>query len=108
VLKKNPRRPPAPAPSLAGAHFMRSRGFRSKVVWLVEQEIAALEEFCRDHRHAPPREVLGLVGRTGMTYQGLMRSVLVGYLKAKGYLPKTYKPAPQGALPRVKSGRRTS
>ena len=77
------------------------------MVWLVDQEIAALEEFCRDHRHAPPRETLGLTGRTGMTYQGLMRSVLVGYLKAKGYLPKTYRPAPHGAaLPRGKPGRR--
>jgi hypothetical protein len=107
VPKKKPRRPPAPPPPLAGAHFMRSRGFRSKVVWLVAQEIAALEEYCRDHRFAPPRELLGLSGRTGLTYQGVMRTVLVGYLKTKGYLPKTYTPAPQGApLPRGKAGRR--
>jgi hypothetical protein len=87
---------------------MRSRGFRSKVVWLVGEEIAALEEFCRDHRQEPPPEVLGLVGRTGMTYQSLMRGVLVTYLKAKGYLPRAYKPAPQGApTSRPKPGRRS-
>lgn len=85
---------------------MRSRGFRSKAVWLVEEEVEALEAFCRDHRQAPPPEVLGLVGRTGMTYQGLMRGVLVSYLKAKGYLPRIYKPPPQGALPRNKTARR--
>ena len=85
---------------------MRSRGFRSKVVWLVDQEIAALEEFCRDHRFAAPRELLGLAGRTGLTYQGVMRTVLVGYLKSKGYLPKNYKPGPQGAPPSRKPGRR--
>ena len=71
------------------------------------QEIAALEEYCRDHRFDPPRELLGLSGRTGLTYQGVMRTVLVGYLKSKGYLPKTCKPAPQGApLPPRKLGRR--
>lgn len=97
---------PLPVPGLAGAHFLRSRGFRSKAIWLVDEEIAALEEFCRDHRQSPPPEVQGLVGRAGMTYQGLMRGVLVSYLKAKGYLPRAYKPAPQGALPRRKQGRR--
>jgi hypothetical protein len=56
-----------------------------------------------DHRQSPPPEALGLAG---MTYQGLMRGVLVSYLKAKGYLPRSYRPAPQGALPRPKRGRR--
>jgi hypothetical protein len=97
---------PAPTPPLAGAHFMRSRGFRSKAVWLVDLEIAALEQFCRDHRQEPPPEAQGLAGRTGMTYQGLMRGVLVSYLKAKGYLPRSYRPAPQGALPQPKKARR--
>ena len=85
---------------------MRSRGFRSKVVWLVDEEIAALEAFCRDYRQNPPLEVGGLAGRTGMTYQSLMRGVLVSYLKAKGYLPRTYKADPQGAPPPPRSGRR--
>lgn len=103
-----PKKTPWPAPpALAGAHFMRSRGFRSKVVWLVAQEIEALETFCRDHRETPPLEASSLAGRTGMTYQGLMRGVLVSYLKAKGYLPRAYRPAPEGAaLPRPSAGRR--
>ena len=103
-MPKNPPWPPPPA--LAGAHFMRSRGFRSKVVWLVDEEIAALEAFCRDYRQNPPLEVGGLAGRTGMTYQSLMRGVLVSDLKAKGYLPRTYKADPQGAPPPPRSGRR--
>ncbi|HLH28044.1 MAG TPA: hypothetical protein VKW77_03965, partial [Acidimicrobiales bacterium] len=86
---------PPPSPGLAGGHFMRSRGFRSKAVWLLEEEIAALEQFCRDHRRAPPPEAQGLAGRTGMTYQGLMRGVLVTYLKAKGYLARNYRPDSQ-------------
>jgi hypothetical protein len=103
-MPKNEPWPP-PSPALAGGHFMRSRGFRSKAVWLTEGEVAALEEFCRDHRRAPPPEAQGLAGRAGMTYQGLMRGVLVSYLKAKGYLPRAYRPDPQGAPP-PKPGRR--
>ena len=104
-MPKNVPWPPSSPGGLAGGHFMRSRGFRSKAVWLLEEEVAALEQFCRDHRRAPPPEAQGLVGRTGMTYQGLMRGVLVTYLKAKGYLPRGYRPDPQGS-PSPKPGRR--
>jgi len=72
---------------------MRSRGFRSKVVWLLDPELRALEEFCRDHRYSPPPG-FGTT-RKGMTYQGMMRAVLVSFLKAKGYLPRNYVPPAQ-------------
>jgi hypothetical protein len=80
------RKKPGP---LVGGHWWKARGLRSKSVYLAESELAALEAYVRDNRYQVPKD-LGSAGRRGLTYQRLLRAVIVRFLKKEGYLPRRY------------------
>ncbi len=72
-----------------GTALLRLAGFHAKSVYFQKPEIEALEAFVRDHPDALPPELADR--RRRLTYSTYIRMVMVQELKAKKYLPKSYR-----------------